>query len=86
MLDRAAEHFNVQVNDAELNGRIAQMAFSRGDRPERLRQEIIQRGQIPTLFLQVREQKTMDMILGKADVQEVGVEEFNKLMGGEDKG
>ncbi|HNB59041.1 MAG TPA: trigger factor [Phycisphaerales bacterium] len=86
ILDRAAEHFNVQVNDAELNGRIAQMAFSRGDRPERLRQEIIQRGQIPTLFLQVREQKTMDMILGKADVQEVGVEEFNKLMGGEDKG
>ena len=39
-----------------------------------LRREIINRGQIPTLFLQVREQvATMDMILGKADdVQEVG--------------
>jgi FKBP-type peptidyl-prolyl cis-trans isomerase (trigger factor) len=83
ILDRAAEEFGIQVNDNEINGRIAQMAFSRGERPERLRQEIIQRGQVPTLFLQIREQKTMDTILAKAKVEEISVEEFNKLMGSE---
>ncbi len=83
ILDRAAEEFGIQVNDNEINGRIAQMAFSRGERPERLRQEIIQRGQVPTLFLQIREQKTMDTILAKAKVEEVSVEEFNKVMGSE---
>lgn len=80
ILDKAAEDMKIDVSDAELNGRIAQMAFSRGDRPERLRQEIIQRGQGPNLFLQIREQKTMDAILAKAKVEEVSVEEFNKVM------
>lgn len=81
ILDKAAEDLKVEVNDAEMNARIAQMAFSRGERPERLRQEIIQRNQVQPLFLQIREQKTMDQIIAKAKISDVSVEEFNKLMG-----
>lgn len=81
ILEKAAEDFGVNVTEAELNQRIAQMAFSRGERPEKLRQEIIQRNQAGSLFLQIREQKTMDAILKKAQVEDIGVEEFNKLMG-----
>lgn len=79
VLDRAAEKLDVKVTDAELNGRIAQIAISRGERPEKLRQELINRNQIGTVYQQVREHKTMDAILAKAKVSEMGVEEYNKL-------
>ena len=79
VLDRAAEKMDVKVSDAELNGRIAQIAISRGERPEKLRQELINRNQIGTVYQQVREHKTMDAILAKAKVSEMGVEEYNKL-------
>lgn len=80
ILDRAAEKFDIKITDAELNGRISQMAFSRGERPEKLRQELIARNQIGTVWQQIREHKTMDAILAKAKIQDMGVEEYNKLM------
>jgi trigger factor len=79
VLDRAAEKMDVKVTDAELNGRIAQIAISRGERPEKLRQDLINRNQVGTVYQQVREHKTMDAILAKAKVSEMGVDEYNKL-------
>jgi trigger factor len=79
VLDRAAEKLDVKVSDAELNGRIAQIAVSRGERPEKLRQDLISKNQIGTVYQQVREHKTMDAILAKAKVREMGVEEYNNL-------
>ena len=85
VLDRAAEKLDVKVSDAELNGRIAQIAISRGERPEKLRQELINRNQVGTVYQQVREHKTMDAILAKAKVTEMGVEEYNKIAGEENE-
>lgn len=82
-LDKAAEKLDIKVSEAEMNNRIAQMAFSRGERPEKLRQEIISRNQVGTVFQQIREHKTLDAILAKAKVTEMSVEEFNKAMGAE---
>jgi len=82
-LDKAAEKLDIKVSEAEMNNRIAQMAFSRGERPEKLRQEIISRNQVGTVFQQIREHKTLDAILSKAKVAEMSVEEFNKAMGAE---
>lgn len=79
ILDKAAEHMDIKVSDAEINGRIAQMAISRGERPEKLRQEIISRNQVGTVFTQVREHKTMDAILSKSKVKEMPLAEYNKL-------
>lgn len=79
ILDKAAEQLNVNVSENEINGRIAQIAFSRGERPERLRQEIIARNQVGTIFNQVREHKTMDAILAKATVTDMPLDEYNKL-------
>ena len=83
VLDRAAEKLDVKVSDAELNGRIAQLAASRGERPEKLRQDLINRNQIGAVYGQIREHKTMDAILSKAKIADIGVEEFNKLMSAE---
>ncbi len=91
ILDTIAEDLGVTVSDAELNGQIAQMAMASGQRPEKLRQDIINRNQVGMLYTQVRESKTMDAILGKAKVTEMPAEEFNKFIeeqnkaGGESK-
>lgn len=78
VLGRAAEELKVRVEEAEVNGRIAQMAMERNARPEALRQELIQKNQIGFVVQQVREHKTLDAILAKAKVTEMPVEEYNK--------
>ncbi|HYE03677.1 MAG TPA: trigger factor [Phycisphaerales bacterium] len=86
ILDRAAEDLGVKVTEAELNGWIAQMALSRGERPEKVRSEIIQRDQVGMVYQQVREHKAMEAILAKATVTEVPASEYAKLAGEESPG
>lgn len=84
ILDQAAKDLKVEVQENEINGRIAMMAYQQGRRPEKLRQEMHKRGQIEQLYLQVREQKVMDQIIEKASVTEVKGEAASED-GGEDK-
>jgi trigger factor len=83
ILDQAAKDLEVEVQENEINGRIAMMAYQQGRRPEKLRQEMHKRGQIEQLYLQVREQKVMDQIIEKASVTEVKGEAKSK--DGDDK-
>ena len=71
ILDKAAKDLEVEVNENELNMRIAQMAFQQQRRPEKLRSEMRERGQLEQLYLQIREQKTLEKVLEKATVTEV---------------
>lgn len=71
ILDKASKDLEVDVEEDELNGRIAMMAMQQGRRPDKLRQEMAQQGQIEQLYLQLREQKTLDKILEQAKVTEV---------------
>jgi len=80
ILDRAGEKLDVKVTEAELNGRIAQMAAMRGERPEKLRQELFSRNQMGTVWTQIREHKTLDAIIAKSKVDEISLDEFNKVM------
>lgn len=80
ILDRAAEELGVQVTEAEINGRIAQIAAQRGVRPERLRQELIRSNRVGTVFTQVREHKTLGAILEKAKIEELSLEKFRAAM------
>jgi trigger factor len=80
ILNQAAEELDVRVEEAEINGRIAQMAAEQGVRPEQLRRDLIESRRVTQVFQQLREHKTMDAILQKAKVEEVSGEEFNKKM------
>jgi len=80
IMNRAADEFNVRVEEAEMNGRIAQLAQERGVRPDKLRQEIVQRNQVGVIYQQIRDHKAMDAILAKANITEMPADEFNKLM------
>ncbi len=80
ILDRVARDLNIQVTEAEVNSRIAQLAAERGVRPERLRAELIQRNQASMLVQQIREHKAMDALLGRCKVEEVEGEAYEKSL------
>ena len=60
----------IEVTENEINGRIAMMAMQQQRRPEKLRSEMRNRGELEQLYLSIREQKTLDAILEKASVTE----------------
>ncbi|MCC6283675.1 MAG: trigger factor [Phycisphaerales bacterium] len=77
ILHAVAEQLDIRVTDAEINGRIAQMAMEQNIRPEKLRQDIINSGRVGSIYQQIREHKAMDAILAKANVTEVTADEYN---------
>lgn len=71
ILDKASKQLEIEVDEGELNGRITQMAMQQQRRPEKVRQEMIQSGQYDQLYVSVRDQKTLEAIVEKANVKEV---------------
>lgn len=71
ILQKVAADQKVDVDEAELNGRIAMIAVQRGQRPERLKQEMGKDGSLANLYIQMREQKAIDKILEGAEIEEV---------------
>lgn len=78
LLNAVAEKLDVNVTEAEVNGRIAQLAASNQVRPEQLRQDLIQSNRIGTVVQQIREHKALAAILEKAETTEMPAEEFKK--------
>lgn len=76
ILDRVAEQLEVSIDEAELNARIYQMAAQQRVRPEKMRQELVARRQIPAIYQQIREHKTLDALVKKAVVTEVTADEY----------
>ena len=70
ILDRIAKEMEVEVDQSELNQRIAMYAMQSDRRPERVRQEMQERGELQQLYLSVREHKTLETILEQAQVEE----------------
>jgi len=78
ILDRAAKSLEIDVNEGELNSRISMMAIQQGRRPEKLRQEMRKQGQLEQVYIQIRDQKTMDKILADAKIKEVELKDEDK--------
>jgi trigger factor len=73
ILQKIAADQNVDVDEAELNGRVAMMAAQQGERPEKLKQQMSKDGSLSNLYVQMREQKALDKILETAEIEEVEV-------------
>ncbi|MGP1310990.1 MAG: trigger factor, partial [Phycisphaerales bacterium] len=80
VLDKVASENNINVTEPEVNGRIAQMAMERGERPDKLRSELIEQRQVGFVVQQIREHKAMDHLLSKAKVEDVSPEAFEAEM------
>jgi len=81
IMQKIANDMNVDVDEAELNGRIAMLAAQRGRRPEKMKQEMAKDGSLANLYVQMREQKAVDRILEQAQVEEVDVSEMSQSGG-----
>jgi len=74
ILQKIANDFSVEVDEAELNGRIALLAAQSGKRPEKLKQEMTADQSLLSMYVQMREQKAVDKILETAKVEDVDVD------------
>lgn len=73
ILQHIANDRQVEVDEPELNGRIAMMAALRGERPEKLKQAMSKDGSLSNLYLQLREQKALDTVIDQAKIEETPV-------------
>ncbi len=70
IMDKLADKLDVSVSEEEINSHIAYVAAVRGRRPERMREELARDGSLSQFILQVREQKSIEQILQKANIIE----------------
>lgn len=78
ILGKAAETLNVRVTEAEINGRITQLAMENNVRADKLFSDLRNSNRLGLIFQQIREHKTLDTILAKAKVTDVPAAEFDK--------
>lgn len=79
LLHKLGEHFNIEVSEQEVNGRIAAIAAQRNVRPEKLRTELAQSGRLGEVARMIRDQKAADRVLQQVKKTEISAEEWNKL-------
>jgi FKBP-type peptidyl-prolyl cis-trans isomerase (trigger factor) len=78
IMDKVAEKLAIDVSEEEINGYIAQLAVQRGQRPERMREEMVRNGSLAQFRLQVREDKCIAKLLESAKITEAKVEKKTK--------
>jgi len=86
ILQKIANDMNVEVDEAELNGRIAMLAAQRGRRPEKMKQEMAKDGTLANMYVQMREQKAIDRLLEQAQVEEVDMPKGDEAQASESSG
>jgi len=77
ILHRLARHFQIDVSEQEVNGYIHHIAMSRNERPDKIRQELVQSGGINQVAMQVRDHKTLDRIVTKAVITDLSADDWN---------
>ncbi len=70
IMDKVADKLKIEVTEEEINGHVAQLAMQRGQRPERLREEMARDGSLAQFGLQVRESKCISKLLESAKIVE----------------
>lgn len=80
VLHALAEKYEIRVSEPEINGRLAQMAASYGMRPDQLRNDLVQRGALSNVAMQIREQKAADRVVAQAKVEEISVKKWQEMV------
>jgi len=78
IIDKVADKLEIDVSEEEINGRIAQLAMQRGQRPERMREEMARDGSLAQFRLEVRQSKCIAKLLETAEITEKKPEKKTK--------
>ena len=68
LLRAIADREGVEVTDGDMQKRVAELAAARQTSAKRLRGELEQNNQLPALKAQIREEKTLDMLVSQAKI------------------
>lgn len=79
LLHRLAEHYEIQVSEQEINGRIAMIASQRNMRPEQLRQQLMQSGRLNEVAMMVRDHKTADRVVQDCTIVDITADEWSRM-------
>ena len=71
VLDKIATQEQIEVTDADVHAEIQLMAMQRGESPRRVRARLQKSGMIENLEAQIRERMAVDVILSKAQFEDV---------------
>ena len=83
ILGRLSSHFELKVSEEEINGKIAELAHSRGARPDEVRAELAKNNRIRDIALQIQQHKAVDRIVDNAKVTTMTAEEWNSRFDGD---
>jgi trigger factor len=78
IMDKVAEKLGIDVTEEEINGHIAQVAVQRGQRPEKLKEQMERDGSLSQFRLDVRQSKCISKLLESANISEQAPEEKAK--------
>ncbi|MHC4103365.1 MAG: trigger factor [Planctomycetota bacterium] len=78
IMDRIADKLDIEVSEEEINGHIAQLAIQQGQRPERMREQMLRDGSMAQFKLQVREHMCIAKLLESAKITEKKAEKKTK--------
>ena len=80
LVQAIAEREGVTAADADLQKRIAELAAARNESPKKLRAELEREQALPQLEAQIREQKTLDMLIAQAKITDEDPAAADKLI------
>jgi trigger factor len=75
LMDKVAEKLEIEVSEEEINGDIARVAIQRGQRPEKLKEQMERDGSLAQFRLDVRQGKCISKLLESANISEAASEE-----------
>ena len=70
IMDKVADKLEIEVTEEEINGHIAQLAVQRGQRPEKMKEQMERDGSLAQFRMDVRQNKCINKLLESADITE----------------
>ena len=74
VMDKVADKFEIEVTEEEINGHIAQLAVQRGQRPEKMKEQMERDGSLAQFRMDIRQNKCINQLLESADITETEAE------------
>ncbi len=78
IMDKVADKLEIEVTEEEINGHIAQLAVQRGQRPEKMKEQMERDGSLAQFRMDVRQNKCINQLLESADITETEPEKAEK--------
>jgi trigger factor len=75
IMDSVAEKLGIEVTEEEINGHIARVAIQRGQRPEKMKEQMERDGSLSQFRLDIRQNKCISKLLESANISEQASEE-----------